>query len=122
MDEPLTTRQMLTIACILGSPTLEDARRKANLSKGTMYRWIKDETFQKELKRQRDEIVNESSNRLKTAMTAAVDGLIALMNTPRPDLKRWVYKDIIEYSLKCVELEKIEERLAIIERAVLKKA
>ena len=118
MNSSLTNRQLLTVSQIVSSTTLEEARKKARLSKATLYTWLKNDAFKLELKRQRDEIVKESSDRLKNAMTKAVDGLIELMNTERPDLKRWVYKDIIEYALKSVELENLAERLEKVERII----
>ncbi len=115
MTEKLTSRQVLAINQIITSPTIEEARRRARISKGTLYAWLKDETFKLELKRQRDEIVGESLNRLKCAMGRAIDGLIDLMASPRPDLRRWVYKDIIDYAFRCIEMEEIESRLESIE-------
>ena len=120
-NEKLTNRQLLAISHIIASSTLEDARKKAGISKGTLYNWLKDESFKAELKRQRDEVVKGALDRLKIAMTKAVDGLIGLMNTKRPDLKRWVCKDIIDYALKNLELEKIEERLDRLEQVISEK-
>lgn len=118
MADTLTNRQLLAINHIIASSTLEDARRKIRLSKGTLYTWLKDDGFKTELKRQRDDLVKEASNHLKGAMTKAVKGLIDLMDTPRPDLKRWVYKDIIEYTLKSIEIENLEDRLEKVEHAI----
>jgi len=119
--EKLTNRQILAISQIIASSTLEDARKKARISKGTLYVWLKEEAFKAELKRQRDEVVNEALERLKSALTKAVTGMIDLMDSPRPDLRRWVYKDIIEYALKSIELESIEQRLDKIERVILER-
>jgi len=120
-NEKLTNRQILAISQIIASSTLEDARKKARISKGTLYVWLKEEAFKAELKRQRDEVVNEALERLKSALTKAVTGMIDLMDSPRPDLRRWVYKDIIEYALKSIELESIEQRLDKIERVILER-
>lgn len=117
-NEKLTNRQLLAINQIIASSTLEEARKKAKISKGTLYAWLKDESFKAELKRQRDEVVKEALSRLKKAMTKAVDGLIELMDSHRQDLRRWVFKDIIDYALKGIELENIEERLDKIEKYV----
>ena len=121
MAAELTNRQLLTITHILASPTLEEARKKARVSKGTLYAWLKDEKFKTELNRQRDEIAKEALNRLKCALTKAIGGLIELMDTPKEHLRRWVYKDIIEYSLKNIELQELEERLGKIERILMRK-
>ena len=117
-SEKLTNRQLLAITQIIASSTLEEARKKARISKGTLYAWLKDETFKTELKQQRDKVVKEALGRLKYAMTKAVNNLIKLIDSPRPSLRRWVCKDIIEYNQKTIELEDIEERLDKIERII----
>ena len=114
----LSNRQLLAIGQIISSSTLEEARRKAKISKGTLYAWLKNETFKAELKRQRDEVIKEGLDRLKCAMTKAIDGLIKLMDSPRADLRRWVYKDVIDYALKRIEIENIEERIERIEQTI----
>ncbi len=116
MNEALTSRQRLVINHILASTTYEEARRKSRVSKGTLYAWLKRDDFKQELKRRREDIVKEASVRLMFAMTKAVDGLISLMDTCKPDLKRLVCKDIIENALKSVELEDLEARLEKVER------
>lgn len=120
-NERLTNRQLLAINQIIASSTLEEARKKARISKGTLYTWLKDEAFKAELKRERVEVVNEALSRLKKAITKAVDGLIKLMDSQRPDLRRWVFKDIIDYTLKSIEIEDIEERLDKIEKHIFTK-
>jgi len=117
----LTNRQLLAINQIIASSTLEEARKKARISKGTLYAWLKDEAFKAELKNQRDKVVKEALDRLKMAMTKATKGLIKLMDTKKPDLKRWVCKDIIDYALRSIELENIEERLDKVERVILER-
>lgn len=111
----LTNRQLLAIVYILESSTLEDARKKARLSRGTLYAWLKDEAFKNELKRQRDEIVKESLAKLKGAITRAVDELIKLMECQKPELKRLICRDILDYAIRAVEIEDVEKRLEEIE-------
>ena len=114
----LKNRQILAIQYVITSQTLEDACKKARISKGTLYAWLKEDVFKNELKRQRDEILGQSLDRLKYAMKQAIEGLIELMASPRPDLRRWVYKDIIDYGLKSIELQDIKERIDKIEERV----
>jgi hypothetical protein len=43
------------------------------------------------------------------------------MDTQRPDLRRWVFKDIIDYTLKSIEIEDIEQRLDKLEKIILER-
>jgi len=114
----LTNRQLLAIGQIIASKTLEEACRKAKISKGTLYAWLKDEAFRAELKHQRDEVLREALNLLKYALSKAVENLIDLMDSKQPYIKHRACKDIIEYSLKSIELENIEERLDKVEKII----
>ena len=118
MASNITNRQLMTIFHIIASSSMEEVCRKAKLSKGTLYAWLKEDAFRNELKRQRDEVIGESLNKLKYAMTQAIDGLVELMASPRPDLRRWVCKDIIDYAFKRIEIEDIETRLERIEQSL----
>lgn len=119
IETELSNKQVMAIANIIGTSSMEAASRKSGISKATLYGWLKNEAFSSELKRQRDEIVNLSTDRLKVAMTEAVDGLIELLKTDRPELKRVVCKDILEFALRAIEIERISERLDEIERVVV---
>jgi len=114
----LTNRQLLAINHIIASPTIEEACRRAKISKGSLYTWLKEKSFSEELKRQRDEVVKDSLARLKTAITRAVEELIKLMDSPKPELRRLACKDILEYALKSIELEDIEGRIDQLESRV----
>ncbi len=111
----LTTRQLLTINQILSSCSLEEARRKSKISKGTLYTWLKEEAFKAELSRQRNEITKEARFRLKSAISRAVDELVKLIDNEKADLKRLVCKDILDYAFKSIELEDIEARIDSLE-------
>jgi len=116
MTDALTNRQLTAITHLLASSSVEEARRKSCLSKGTLYTWLKNDAFKLELKRQRNEITSQASGRLRYAMTKAVDVLISLIDISKPELQRLICKDIIENALKSVELEDLEARLEKIER------
>lgn len=117
-ETKLNNRQLRLINNFLISSSIEETCKKSNVSKATFYNWLKDENFKTELKRQRDEVVKEALNRLKHATARATEELIKLIDSSRPELRRWVCKDIIEYVLKSIELEEIEERLDKVERII----
>ena len=120
IDSELSQRQLLAIKYILESSSMEEASRKARVTRTTLYQWFKNDTFQKILRRQREEIINESLERLKGAINKATDGLIELLKTEKPDLRRLVCNDILEHALRALEIERIEKRLDRIEQVVCK--
>jgi hypothetical protein len=60
----VTDRQWCVIAHLLASPSTEEACRRARINKTIVYEWLKDENFQRELKRQRD-LVNNLARRIE---------------------------------------------------------
>ncbi len=117
-ESKLTNRQLLMILNILSSASVEEACKKARISRATYYLWAKDEAFTNELKCQRDAILNDSLNQLKSASTKAVFELIKLMDSERETVRHSACKDVIEYVLKVKEIEGIEERLEKLEKAI----
>jgi Na+/phosphate symporter len=116
----LKSKQLLAISHIIGSPSLEEACRRAKISKGTLYTWLKTDIFKNELKRQREEVVNDSLATLKSAIARATEELIKLMDIAKPDLRRLVCKDILDYGLKAIEIEKVEARIDELEDRITK--
>jgi transcriptional regulator with XRE-family HTH domain len=119
--ENLSNKQLLSINHILSSATIEEASRKSGVSRGTIYNWLKDEKFSQELKRQRDQVIEEALNHLKVSVTKAVGELIKLMGAEREEVRRLACNDVISHALKSVELENLEERLDKVERIVLER-
>lgn len=117
----LNNRQLLSIPRILSSSSVEEGCKKARVSRTTFYAWLKDDDFKTELKRQRDEMIQDALDRLKCAITKATTELIKLMDSSREDIKRLVCRDIIEYALKSIEIDDIEQRLDKVERIILER-
>lgn len=120
-EKKLTNRQLFAISHIINSISLEEASQKAKVSRSTLYKWLKDGNFKMELKRQRDEIVKDALDRLKSAITKAVEELIKLTDAQREEVRRLACNDIIAHVLKSIEIEDIEQRLDKVERIVLEK-
>ncbi|MBU4311851.1 MAG: hypothetical protein KJ706_03960 [Candidatus Omnitrophica bacterium] len=114
----LSNKQIQLISCLLTSPTIEEACNKAGIERGSYYNWLRDEAFKAELKRQRDIVTSEALDRLKGALSKAVEELIKLMDSTLPSLRRWACKDVLDYTLRSIELENIEDRLAKIEKHI----
>ena len=114
----LTERQSKAIPFLVASPTYEEGRKKARISKNALYEWLRNQVFKEELRKQRDAVVTEALEALKGNMTRASSVLIALLNTENEALRRHVANDIIGHVLKAREPMEIEERLTQVERLV----
>jgi hypothetical protein len=117
-NKELTDKQLLAIQHIISSPSFEVAAKRAHISRVSIYGWLKNDDFKAELKRQRDEVVREALDRLKCSINKATDGLVRLMDSKVESIRRFACKDVLEYGLRSIELENIEERLAKIEQMV----
>ncbi len=120
-EKELSSKQLLAINHLLSCRTIEEASRKAEVSRATIYKWKQDESFKTELKRQRDSVIDEALNYLKTSTTKAVGELVKLLDTEREEVRRLACNDILGYALKSLEIENLEQRLDKVERVILEK-
>jgi hypothetical protein len=107
----LTNRQRAVIPYLIGARSLEEARRKAHVAKATFYGWLKEETFQAELKKQQGQVVTEALERLKAGVTEAVEGLVALMKAEEKSIKLRACQGVLKFTLRAKEMEELIERL-----------
>jgi putative insertion element HTH domain-containing protein len=79
--EKLSARQLSFLPLLLCSRSLEDACRRAKVSKVTAYKWMKNDRFKEELQRRRDELYEETLEILKIGGNKAVNKLIRLIES-----------------------------------------
>jgi len=114
----LTRKQREAIPHLIGARSLEAGRKKAKLSKSTLYKWLQDETFKADLDRQREAIISEALDRLKASIGKAVEVLTGLMDAPEKNIKIRACERVLEFFLKAKEIEEIEARLSELEKSV----
>ncbi len=119
--EKLSERQKKAIPFLLNSPTVEGGCKRAKISRETYYQWLSDPLFKDELKRHRDQVIEEALNVMKANMTKAVNVLVSLLKTENEFLRRAVANDRLGHVLKRKELEDIEKRIEALERIVKEK-
>lgn len=101
----LTPRQLSVIPHVIGCASIEEACRRAKVSKPTLYKWLRDEDFKAELSRQREEIYKESLENLKAGGKRAVQRLLALINSKREEIALRACSQVISANLRLKELE-----------------
>ena len=114
-NERLTDRQLRVIPYLLTSPSTEEACRRAKINKTTLYEWLKDETFHRELKRQRDAIIERALDSLKANIAKATKTLVKHLDSKRENISIRAAEDIIEFTQKAVEHEELEKRIEALE-------
>lgn len=118
--ENLSDKQLRVISYLLAAPSIEAACRQAHISKGTVYSWLKSESFQAEIRAQRARVMSSAIEKLKAGVEKAVDTLIELLDCSKAEVRRGAAKDVIDFGLKGLELQEIESRLAALEALAAK--
>ena len=121
IQNPLTRKQIEAIPYLVGAKSLEEGCRKAKVAKTTLYQWLKNESFKTELERTRERVTREALDRLKAAITRAVEGLIHLAQDKNKSIRLRACEKVIDFFLKVKEADEIEGRLEKIEKIILER-
>jgi len=113
----LTRKQESAISALLSESKLDDAAASAGVNRATLWRWLKDEEFQRAYMAARREAVRQAVARLQQTSGEAVDTLRDVMKdtAATPAARVSAAKAILEMSIKAIELEDMAERLAALE-------
>ena len=114
----LTARQRRIIPFLL-SHNIVDACRLARVSRKSVWEWMKEETFQDELKRARDKLFSDSLELIKGNVEKAVSKLVMLMDeAKKQDVQIRAAENILEYAVRLRQMQELEKRLEILEQAI----
>lgn len=114
VKKELTARQKNAIPFLLTLP-VERACDEAGLSKQTVYTWLKQDAFKKEIRRCRDELMQNAIETLKANVGKATEAFVGLLDSQNESIKHRTAKDIIEFTLRSAENESLEERIDSLE-------
>lgn len=116
VNTELTHRQKAFIHIYLETKTVEDACRTARVSKQTVYNWLKDPLFQKELESQREELIKSAFHRLNAYLDRAIITYVNLLVSENEGVRMRTAEGIIDRILKFREQQDILDRIEAIER------
>ena len=117
----LNNRQKHAIPLILAARSIEEGCRAAGIAKQTWYRWMNDEALKEAVSLYRAQVISDALERLKTAVTFAVEGLSGLVEAEEKNIRLKACSEVLDYFMKAREIEDMERRLSVLERAVLNK-
>jgi hypothetical protein len=113
-------KQEEAIAALLSQRNVEEAAKATGVSPKTLLRWLQVPEFQIAYRDARRAAFGQSIARLQQASSAAVSTLLKVMVDPNaPASSRVRAADsVLDHTLKAIEVEDIEVRVAAIERSM----
>lgn len=117
----LNQRQERFLKAMLETTSIEQACAVARITKNTAYKYLKDETFMKEYRALRRELMQQVTATLQKSSSDAVKTLneVMLDVDATPNSRVQAAKNILEMAYRSLELDDIQERLEIIEQNLI---
>ncbi|MEH7440477.1 hypothetical protein V7182_23805 [Neobacillus drentensis] len=117
-EQTINPKQEKAIAALLTEPTIQLAAEKAGVGETTLYRWMKEETFDKAFKEARKSALSQTISRLQQTTTDAVNTLKSVMeNEEAPASSRvTAAKTVLEMAFKAYELEDLASKVEEMEQ------
>lgn len=118
----LTPKQHKAIAALLTEPTIGAAATAAGVGERTLYTWLGDAGFRVVYLAARREAVGQAVAQLQRISSEAVLVLQSVMNdaTKPASARIAAARSVLEFSIKAVEMEELEQRLVALEAAYAK--
>jgi hypothetical protein len=112
-----TRKQDEAIVALLSQRTVDEAARVTGIGVKTLHRWLQIPEFRDAYREARRHAVGQATARLQQASSAAVSVLLTVMldgNAPHASRIRAAHT-VLEMSVRAIELEDIEARVAALE-------
>ena len=118
--QKMDQKQDRAIAALLHSESIREAAKEAGLAEATLHRYLKDESFRDAYRAVKREIIDHAICHLQRSSGKAVKALVGVIEDKETPASARVSaaKTILEMSLKAVECEDLEKRIAHLEDVV----
>jgi len=116
-SEVLSANQLKAIKAMIAHETVSDAAKGCNLARDTMYKYMRDPIFDHELKKAKRVLVNRAILSLQQSCSHAATALAAICRDEEapPSARVSAAREILNQTMKAIEIEGIEERLQALE-------
>lgn len=115
---PLTQKQLAAMPDLSSSSTVSEAAKRVGITRGTIYRWMEDDEFRAELKRQRNEAASLARAELKGLMLKSICVFAEAMEDPNPFVRLKAARDSAYIALKIEESEDLRNRIDRLDDAI----
>lgn len=114
----LSANQLKAIKALIAHETVSDAAKACNLARDTIYRYMRDPIFDHELKKAKRVLVNRAILSLQQSCRHAATALAAICRDEEapPSARVAAAREILNQTMKAIEIEGIEERLQVLEQ------
>jgi HEAT repeat protein len=115
--QKLSRKEETAISALLTQGTLAEAASLAGIGEATLRRWLQRDDFRTAYRRARREAVSQAVAHLQRVSGEAVETLRVIMNDDQKpsSVRVTAARVILEISIKAVELEDLEVRIAALE-------
>jgi len=120
-NDHFSEKKLKAIELLMQSYSPGEVAAEVGISRVTVYRWIKQESFQAELSKRKNDLLEAAARKLSGAADQAVEVLIQLLESKQPNVRRLSVGMILDYSIKFSELSDLESRIKVLEAAIDKK-
>ena len=116
-------KQERAISALLQAESICQAAKLAGISEATLHRWLKDTSFQEIYRAAKREVVSHAICQLQRSAGKAAKTLLEIAEEKDNPASARVsaVKTILEMSLKAVEFEDLEKRIAEIEKKIIER-
>ena len=114
----LSARQIKAINSLLTSKDRSEAADQAGVSRKTLYRYLENEEFKRELSRRKNELLETGSCSLTAAVDRAISTLVELLDCKQPNIRRLTAVNILDHAVKLAELTDLEQRISRLEKSI----
>lgn len=116
----LNTNQRKALAALLAEPTVTAAAARAGLAERTLYYYLSDETFKRELRQRQDAILASVTSALVGLSGEAVQVLRAVLSDPKATASVKVRAALgwLKHTRDSVELDVLADRVAALEEKI----
>lgn len=114
----LSANQLKAVKALIAHETVSDAAKACNLARDTVYRYMRDPIFDHELKKAKRVLVNRAILSLQQSCRHAATALAAICRNEEapPSARVAAAKEILNQTMKAIEIEGIEERVQELEQ------
>lgn len=118
MIDIVNAKQSKLMLAMLTKPTMQKACEDVGVSTQTAYRWLKDETFNREFQAVKRDYMRSVTTLIQKNNKTAVNTIVGIMKDESlpPTVRLQGARTILEYGYKGLEIEDILERIDKLER------